>query len=77
MIPVFGSWVPFRTFSSMCLFLLSVLLFLLALWNGRKSGDKRMVLEALLPVAAMIVVIFVLNWNPVEDYIYYFGMLIR
>lgn len=76
MIPVFGSWVPFRTFSSTCLFILSVLLFLLALWNGRKSGEKRMVLEALLPVAAMIVVIFVLNWNPVEDYIYYFGMLI-
>lgn len=76
LVDLFGAWVPFRTFSSVLLTVLAVILACGALWYGRRARDRRMTAEALLPAAAMAAVIFVQNWNPVEDYMYYTGMLV-
>lgn len=76
MMEILGSWVLVRSFSSgMMTFLIFVQL-VLTLWTGRKAPDKRMIAEALLPSVAMAAVTFVLKWNPIEDYIYYIGMLV-
>ncbi len=76
MVDLFGSHVPFRTFSSAVLAVLAAAIACGALWYGRKAGDRKMIAEALLPAAAIIAVIVVQGRNPVEDYIYYAGMLV-
>lgn len=76
MMEIFGSWVQVRSFSSGMLTFLILVLLVMTFWIGRKATDKKMIAEALLIPAAMAAVVLVLNWNPIEDYIYYAGMLI-